>query len=154
RTAQVKDLAAQAEQWPDLRLRDTAYAQLHQAFAQGDEQGVAEAAGAFLAALSPKTDDPRTAQVKDLAAPAEQWPSLRLRDAAYAQLHQAFAKGDEQAVAKAAAAFLAAPPRHADDPRKVQVESMAAQAEEWPNLRLRNAAYAQLMKAFDKRDEQ
>jgi hypothetical protein len=123
--------------------RDLVYAQLADAFQKKDEQEVARAANAFLS-LAMKSDDPRTSQVKELAAAAEQWPQLRQRDAAYAQLHAAFPKGNDQGMLSAAKAFEEALSTSLADPRADQVQKLAAQAKEWPLWKQRDEAYAVL----------
>jgi hypothetical protein len=148
----VQEIQQAVPEWAKQTQRDQAYAQLLAAFKDRDKEAVLRAVAAFQSALPANTDEPRTAHVKELAAQAEALPALRQRDQAYAQLQKAFAGGDEQGVATAAKAFLDALPPQTDDPRTAQVKELAAQAEEWPNLRERDKAHAALLAAVERGD--
>jgi L-lactate utilization protein LutC len=153
RRRQVEEVARQAQEWPNRRLRDRAHEHLVAAREKGDDLGVLRSAEQFLAAPPLQGTDPRTDQVRGLKQWALEAPNRRLRDAAYQDLAAAAAKQDEQAVAQAAKRFLDAPMLNGTDPRRRQVEEVARQAQEWPNRRLRDRAHEHLVAAREKGDD-
>src|SRR5262249_3924144 len=151
---QVRELARQAKEWPRRRDRDRAYGELLDAVRKDDDRAVLQAADRFLAAPPLAGPDDRATQVQALCDQAREAPNRRPRDAAYCDLLAAQAKeGAEQAVVKAADAFLAVPPGAAEDPRTEQVRRLRQYALEAPNRRVRDAAYQQLVAVAPKGDE-
>jgi hypothetical protein len=162
RTAQVKDLVAQAAEAPNRRARDQAYQRLtelmtavmgHAAEKDGDALGTAER---FLAARPTWGDpDPRKEHVEQIRAVILAAPKRRERDAAYRKITAAARLGEpgEATVLREGAAFAASLPRGDTDLRTEQVARLVDLAREGPNLRRRDDAYSRLLTAADSKDE-
>jgi hypothetical protein len=76
------------------------------------------------------------------------------RDAAYVELVSAAEHLDEEAARAAAGRFQDARPLALKDARLGEVERVRHEAEDWPNLRARNAAYVRLQEAARLADDQ
>jgi hypothetical protein len=128
RDSLVEAQRKQTREWPNRRIRDTAYEQLLEAVRQTDSQAAIQAAKAFLEARSLGDPDPRTSQVDELAEDAKEWPNRRIRDDAFANLLTALAGTDDGAALLEAEKFLQARPSRGEDPRSDRVRMLYTEA--------------------------
>lgn len=143
--------------WHKRQTRDRSYQALARAVDRGDDPAVLAAAAAFLAALPAGGADPRAEQVERLVRELRDDPTAqrRRRNASYARLVAAFAKGDDPAVIAAADAFLADLPPRAEDDRAGQVRLLRRRVHDDPSARrrTRDQAYAHLAGAVPRGDD-
>ena len=123
----VRKVEKDLDVWPDLKKRNTAYADLQAAAAKVDDDDMVRAANEFLeTGISAK--DPRAKQVERIRAELRDRQKRRARDLAYDQLIAEKGDGDNVKLLHAAEAFLEADEPTQQDPRVGQVRTEYSKA--------------------------